>query len=257
MKIYVCVKHVPDTAARISLKDDTSYEDAVAIKFVVNPYDEYGLEEAVELAKAKDGEVIIVTIGKEAAVASIRAGLAMGAHRGIHVQTDQQFLDSEIVSQALKKAIDQDGKADLIFTGKQSVDSEGLQTQYRLAAEMNMAVLNGVVALSIDGDKAIVEREIGEGSREVLEMDLPCVIGATKGLNTPRYPKLPDIMKAKKKEIKKIDLSELGIDLSGSQLLLKKLEEAPSRSAAKMLSGTVPEMASEFLRIMKEEEKVL
>ena len=257
MKIYVCVKHVPDTAARISLTDETSYEDAVAIKFVMNPYDEYGVEEAVELAKTNDGEVIIVTIGKEAAVASLRAGLAMGAHRGIHVVTDQQFLDSEIISQTLKKAIEQDGKADLIFTGKQSVDSEGLQTQYRLAIEMDMPVLSGVVALSIEGDKATAEREIGEGTREVVEMNLPCVIGATKGLNTPRYPKLPDIMKAKKKEIKKIDLSELGIDMSSAKLSLIKLEDAPSRSKAKMLSGTIPEMASEFLRIMKEEEKVL
>jgi electron transfer flavoprotein beta subunit len=257
MKIYVCVKHVPDTAARISLKDETSYEDAVAIKFVMNPYDEYGVEEAVELAKANDGEVIVVTIGKAAASASIRAALAMGANRGIHVQTDQQYLDSAIVCQALKKAIEQDGNPDLIFTGKQSVDSEGVQTQYRLAAEMNMAVVSGVVGLSIEGDKAKAEREIGEGSREVLELSLPCVIGATKGLNTPRYPKLPDIMKAKKKEVKKIDLSELGIDMSGAKLELKKLEEAPSRSAAKMLSGSIPEMTKEFLRIMKEEEKVL
>lgn len=257
MKIYVCVKHVPDTAARISLKDETSYEDAVAIKFVMNPYDEYGVEEAVELAKANDGEVIVVTIGKAAAIASLRAALAMGANRGIHVQTDQQFLDSAVVSQALKKAIEQDGQADLIFAGKQSVDNEGLQTQYRLAAEMDMAVVNGVVALSVEGDKAKVEREIGEGSREVLELSLPCVIGATKGLNTPRYPKLPDIMKAKKKEVKAIDLSELGIDMSGANLELKKLEEAPSRSAARMLNGSIPEMAKEFLRIMKEEEKVL
>jgi electron transfer flavoprotein beta subunit len=257
MKIYVCVKHVPDTAARISLKDETSYEDAVAIKFVINPYDEHGIEEAVELAKANEGEVIIVTIGKEAAAASIRAALAMGANRGIHVQTDQQFLDSSIISQALKKAIEQDGEADLIFTGKQSVDNEGLQTPYRLAAEMNMAVVNGVVGLTIEGDKASAEREIGEGAREVLELDLPCVIGATKGLNIPRYPKLPDIMKAKKKEIKKIDISALGIDMSGSTLELKKLEDAPSRSSAMMLSGSIPEMTKEFLRIMKEEEKVL
>jgi electron transfer flavoprotein beta subunit len=257
MKIYVCVKHVPDTAARISLKDETSYEDAVAIKFVMNPYDEYGVEEAVELAKANDGEVIVVTIGKAAAIASLRAALAMGANRGIHVQTDQQFLDSAVASQALKKAIEQDGQADLIFAGKQSVDNEGLQTQYRLAAEMDMAVVNGVVALSIEGDKVKAEREIGEGSREVLELSLPCVIGVTKGLNTPRYPKLPDIMKAKKKEVKTIDLSELGIDMSGANLELRKLEEAPSRSAAKMLSGSIPEMTKEFLRIMKEEEKVL
>lgn len=257
MQIYVCVKHVPDTAARISLIGEKSFEDKVAIKFVMNPFDEHGVEEAIAIVNREGGEVVIVSVGKEAAVASIRTGLAMGAHRGIHVKIDQQFLDSAIVSQALKIAIEQDGNPDLIFTGKQSVDSEGLQTQYRLAAEMKIPVVNGVVSLKIEGGNAITERVIGGGAREVLEMTMPCVIGATKGLNEPRYPKLPDIMKAKKKAIKLIDLSTLQIDRPVATVELQKLEVVPPRSKARMLSGSVQEMAETVVKIMTEEEKIL
>jgi electron transfer flavoprotein beta subunit len=257
MQVYVCVKHVPDTAARISLIGEKSFEDKVAIKFVVNPFDEYAVEEALKIVANEGGEVVIVSVGKEAAVASIRSALAMGAHRGIHIKTDQQFLDSAIVSQALKLAIEQDGQPDLILTGKQSVDSEGLQTQYRLAAAMKMPVVSGVVNLKIEAGKATAERDVGGGSREVLEMQMPCIIGATKGLNDPRFPKLPDIMKAKKKEVKQIDLSSLEISQPAATVELQKLETVAPRSKAKMLNGSVQEMAENFIRIMKEEEKVL
>lgn len=257
MQVYVCVKHVPDTAARISLTGEKSFEDNVAIKFVVNPFDEYAVEEAIEIVNSEGGEVVVVSVGKEAAVASIRTALAMGAHRGILIKTDQQFLESAIVSQALKKAIEQDGTPDLILTGKQSVDSEGLQTQYRLAADMKIPVVNGVVSLKIAGGKAIAERDIGGGSRELLEMQMPCIIGATKGLNNPRFPKLPDILKAKKKEIKQIDLSTLEIDKPVATVELQKLETVPPRSKAKILNGSVQEMAEAFLNIMKESELVM
>jgi len=253
MQVYVCVKHVPDTADNISLIGEKRFEDEGTIKFVVNPFDEYAVEEAIDMVNIKGGEVVIVSVGKEAAVASIRTAFAMGAHRGIHIKTDQQFMDSAVVSQALKIAIEQDGKPDLIFTGKQSVDSEGLQTQYRLAAEMKLPVVNGVVNLKIEGDKAITERDIGGGAREVLEVQMPCIIGATKGLNKPRYPKLRDIMKAKKMEIKQIDLSTLEIDKPVATIELQKLEAVPPRSKAKILDGSVQEMVETFIKMMKAE----
>ncbi len=198
MRIYVCIKHVPDTAANVKITGKDSFDDA-ACKFVINPYDEYGLEEAVQLYEQnKEGEVVAVTVGKEDAMASLRGAMAQGAHRGIHVKIDAQFLDSALTAQALKAAILQDGTPDIIFTGKGSVDAEGFQTQYRLAAALDMAIVNEVVDFKIDNGRATVQKEIGGGAREVLEMQLPCVIGATKGLNEPRYPKFPDIMKAKK-----------------------------------------------------------
>jgi electron transfer flavoprotein beta subunit len=254
MQIYVCVKHVPDTAANIKVTGDAEFDESV--KFVVNPYDEYGLEEAIQIVKKNGGEVVVVTVGKEAAVNTMRSALAMGAARGILVKTETQFLDSSLTSLALKKAIKEDGTPDLIFTGKQSVDSEGTQTQYRLAQAFNMPVATEVVALELEDRRAVIEREIGGGMKEVIEMQTPCVIGATKGLNEPRYPKLPDILKAKKKEIKLIHITDLGIDLSSGNIEVLELESVPERSEAKMLSGSPREIAEQLVNVMKEETMI-
>ena len=199
MKIFVCIKHVPDTAANIKLVGDNGFEDSEC-KFIVNPYDEYGLEEAVSLVEKEGGEVVVITVGKGAATATLRSAMAMGALRAIHVQTQGQFLDSSLTAKALKAAMDQDGAADLIFAGKGSVDTEGSQTQYRLAAAMGIPVVNEVSRLTIDGGKATMEKEIGGGEREVLEMTLPGIIGATKGLNEPRYPQIPGHYEGKKEK---------------------------------------------------------
>ena len=256
MKICVCVKHVPDTAASIKLVGNNGFEDS-EIKFVSNPYDDYGVEEAVSLCEKDGGEVVIVTIGKPAAVDTIRSALAMGAHRAILVKTDSQFLDSDLTARALKAAMEKDGLPDMIFTGKGSVDTESFQTQYRLGKSLGMPVVNEVSTLSVEGGKAIAERETGGGEKQVIEMSLPCVIGATKGLNEPRYPKFPDIMKAKKKEINEIELSDLGIDASDGKVAIEKLEVVPERSGAIMLEGSVDVQMTELVRILKEDEKVL
>jgi electron transfer flavoprotein beta subunit len=256
MQIYVCVKHVPDTAAKITVVGGTGF--AETCKFIVNPYDEYGVEEAVQqVQKAGSGEVIVVTVGKESALVTMRAALAQGADRGILVKTDSLFLDSALTSLALQKAIEQDGSPDLIFCGRQSIDSEGMQTSYRLARTFGMPVISDVVSLSLNDGVATVEREIGGGSREVVEMPLPAVIGATRGLNEPRYPKLPDILKAKKKEVKQINIAELGLDLSSPQTEIVNLEAVPERGQARMMEGSTREMVEELVRILKEEDKVL
>jgi len=256
MRIYVCVKHVPDTAAKITVVGDAGF--AETCKFIVNPYDEYSLEEAVQIKQREGrGEVVVVTVGKESAVTTMRSALALGADRGILVKTDAQFLDSALTSRALSKAIEQDGVPDLIFCGKQSIDSEGMQTLFRLAKAFDMPAVTDVVDLSLNDGTARVEREIGGGSREVLEMPLPCAIGATRGLNEPHYPKLPDIMKAKKKEIKQIDIAQLGLDLTAPQTEIVHLEAVAERGQARMMEGSTREMVQELVRILKEEEKVI
>ena len=256
MKICVCVKHVPDTAATIKVVGDNGYADS-EIKFVSNPYDEYGIEEAVSLVEKQGGEVVIVTVGKAAAVATIRGGMAMGAHRAILVTTAGQFLDSTLTARALKTVMEQDGLPDVIFTGKGSVDTESFQTPYRLAESLGLPIVNEVSKLAIDNGKAMAERETGGGEKQVIEMRLPCVIGATKGLNEPRYPKFPDIMKAKKKEIKEIEISALGIDESTGTVVIETLEPVPERTGAKMLDGNVDIQVTELIKILKEDEKVL
>ena len=256
MNIYVCVKHVPDTAAKITVVGGTGF--AETCKFIVNPYDEYGVEEAVQQVKqAGSGEVVIVTVGKESALVTMRAALALGADRGILVKTDAQFLDSALTGLALHKAIEQDGAPDLVICGKQSIDSEGMQTPFRLARAFGMPIISDVVGLSITGGTATVEREIGGGAREVIETQLPAVIGATRGLNEPRYPKLPDILKAKKKPVKQIDIAELGLDLNAPQTEIVNLEATPERGQARMMAGSTREMVEQLVQILKEEQKVL
>jgi electron transfer flavoprotein beta subunit len=252
MRIYVCVKHVPDTAARITVVGGTGF--AETCKFIVNPYDEYAVEEAVRQARKQEGaEVIVVTVGKEAAIASMRAALALGPQRGILVRTDAQLLDSRTTSLALKQAIERDGAPDLILTGKQSVDSEGMQTPYRLAQALGLPVVSDVVKLTIEGRRAILEREVEGGGREVLEVDLPCVIGATRGLNEPHYPKLPEIMQAKKKEIKVIPLAELGVSGDEGCTEIVQLVATPERGPARMLEGSAREQVERLVSLLEQD----
>ena len=256
MQIYVCVKHVPDTAARITVVAGTGF--AETCKFIPNPYDEYGVEEAVQLLKkAGSGEVVVVTVGKEAAVASMRAALALGAQRGILVKTGAQFLDSRTTSQALKQVIVADGAPDIIFMGRQAIDSEGMQTPYRLAQALGLPVVTDVVKLTVNGRSAVVEREIEGGGREVVEVSLPCVIGATRGLNEPHYPKLPEIMQAKKKQIKVIDIAELGLDPGGGSTAIAHLEPVPERGQARMLEGSAREKVELLVSLLSANEKFI
>lgn len=250
------MKHVPDTAANIKLVGDNGFDDG-GCKFIANPYDEYAVEQAVQLVEKDGGEVIIVTVGKAAAAGTIRAAMAMGAHRGILVTVDSQFVDSQITARALTAAIQQDGQADIIFAGKGAVDTEGFQTLYRLAAALNLPVVNEINKIEIADGKATVGHEIGGGAREVLEVSLPCVLGATKGLNEPRYPKFPDIMKAKKKPIKEVALADLNLSVDDAGSELVKLEKVPERTGAKMMDGDVRQAVEELVTILKEEEKVI
>lgn len=255
MRIYVCVKHVPDTAANIKIVGDDAYDTQV--KYVANPYDEYGVEEAVTLVeKAKEGEVVAVCVGSKGAANTLKSVMAMGVHRSILVKTDDQFPGSDVTAKALARAITDDGNADLIFMGKQSVDSEGMQTPYRLGMELSLPVVTGVVSFSKEGDTVNVQREIDGGARETLAVKTPCILGATKGLNEPRFPKLPAILKAKKKEIKEVELSSLGLVDQG-QCRLKSLEPVQERSNAKILEGSTQEIVASLVKILREEEKVI
>jgi electron transfer flavoprotein beta subunit len=255
MQIYVCVKHVPDTAANIRLVGETGY-DGGTIKFIVNPYDEYAIEAAVQLVEKHGGEVIVVCVGQEVALGSLRQAMAMGAARAILVTVEGQFLDSLTTAKTLKAAIEKDGQADLILTGKGAVDTEGFQTAYRLAAAMNLPMVNEINGLEVADGKAVVQRELDGGTRVKMAVSLPCVLGATKGLNEPRYPKFPDIMKAKKKPVAQMGLADLGIE-AGTATELAKLEAVPERSGAKMLEGDKQTQVDELVRILKEEEKVI
>ncbi len=255
MRIYVCIKQVPDTEAVITVTNDTGYDNEV--KYVVNPHDEFGVEEAVKLGeKTGENEIIALCVGTERAANALRSVMAMGAHRSILVKTDEQFPSSDLIAKALAKVITEEGPADLIFTGKQSVDSEGMQTPYRLAAELDLPVVSSVVGFSLDGSTATVQREIGGGIRETLSVNTPCIIGATRGLNEPKYPKLPAILKAKKKEIKIIDISTLDIS-EDEGFRLKHLEATEERGNARIIEGTTEEIVDSLVKILRDTEGVI
>ncbi len=253
MQIYVCVKHVPDSGALIELAGDTSFVET-SVKYIRSAFAEYGVEDALTLKG--DGEVIVVCAGNAGAVSSIRAALAVGADRAIHIQTEGTFTNTAQVAAAIAKAIQDDGKADLVFTGKQSINSEGAQFPYLLGKALGMPVINDVSGLEIQGDNVVASREIGSGVRQRLSTTLPCVLGATRGLNEPRYAKLPDIMKAKKKPVQEIALDSLGIAAPTTKTL-EKMELLPERSSAKTFDGDVEAQVKELLRVLREDERVL
>jgi electron transfer flavoprotein beta subunit len=255
MKIYVCVKHVPDSAATITIREKNQIDESVT--FLLNPYDEHAVEEAARLnAKTEGSEVVAVTVGKEAAVTTLQSALAMGADRGILIKTDNRP-DSILTARALKAAIQQDGKPDIIFTGKESIDSEGMQTMFRLAAALDVPVATNVVAFAIDQNKAVVACELEAGVKQLLEMPLPCVIGAGKGLNKPKYPTFIDIRKAKKKEIKQIDLASLPIEAPSARMDILELKPAVEQRQPKELKGSPEEAVRQLIAVLKDEAKVL
>jgi len=249
MKIFVCVKHVPDTAANVKLVNGNSFDDSV--KFVANPYDEYAIEEAIQIKEKTGGEIVIVTLGIPQAVASIRMALAMGADRGIHIKTDELIVDTVTTAEALKKAIEKDGGADLILTGKQSVDFEGMHTQYYLAQTLGLPVVTDVVALELEKDQAVVESDLGSSEVAIMELSLPCVISATKGLNEPRYPRLPDIMKAKRKPVEEISLQELVPQSPVHKTSMVSLEPVPEKGQATLFEGSATEVVDKLVEVFR------
>jgi len=255
MKIYVCVKHVPDSAAKITIVGNNQIDESVT--FLMNPYDEHAIEAAARLKKqVGEAEVIAVSVGKADAANTIQSALAMGADRGILVTTDSRP-DSLVTARALKAAIEQDGQADIIFTGKESIDSEGFQTMHRLAAAMDMPAASGVESFALEQGRVLVECDLEAGAREVIEMPLPCVIGCGKGLNKPSYPTLPAIIKARKKEVQQIDLQSLNIEKAAGRIEILELKPAIEARRPQEIKGNPEEIAGELVRILREDAKIL
>ena len=255
MRIYVCVKHVPDSAAKIKVVGKNQIDETVT--FLLNPYDEHAVEAAVQLKEQTgDAEIIAVSVGKADAANTIKSAMAMGADRGILVVAEDQP-DSLVTAKALKAVIERDGQPEIIFTGKESIDSEGFQTMHRLAAAMQIPATSGVEAFAWESGKVCVECDVDAGTRAVIEMTTPCVVGCGKGVNNPRYPTLPAIMKARKKEIEHIELAALNFEQPAGRIEILELKPAVETRESKEVTGTPQEIATEIARILKEEAKVI
>ena len=255
MNIYVCVKHVPDSAATITVEGGNAINEKVT--FLVNPYDEHALTEAARIkAAGSDVEVIAVCLGKAAAENTLRSAMAMGADRSILIETDQAH-DSIFTARALAAAIRADGQPWLIFTGKESIDSEGMQTQFRLAHNLGLPAATNVVKVDAEADAVQVACERDPGTVDVIRMTAPCVLGAGKGLNTPKYPTFPDIVKSRKKEVRKIALADLPVEKSAAAMTIEALSPAVDRRTPRELTGGAAEIAAQIVDILKNEAKVI
>ena len=264
MDLIVCIKQVPDTETKIKINPGGTGIVTEGIKYVMNPYDEYAVEEALKIKQKFGGTVTILSLGPARVVEAIRTALAMGVDEGVHLN-DPAFegSDSFTIAKILAKVI-KDMKYDLILTGKQAVDFDCSQVFGCLAEMLDLPYVSVVTGLEIsaDGKYVTVKRETEGGVEEVIQMQLPAVVAAQKGLNEPRYASLPGIMKAKKKVIKEINLSALGMTTSevgesGSKLKKKNFRLPPERKAGRKVTSEPPEAVKEMVRMLHEEAKLI
>lgn len=249
MKIVVCVSHVPDTASRIKVGSDGKTIDPTGVTYIINPYDEYAVEEALKTKeKLGAGEVVVVTLGSENSKETIRKALAMGVDSGVLLK-DDIHRDSFGVAKALAEEIKAQG-SQLVFMGKQSVDYDNSIVGQLTAELLDYNCVTVCVKLEISGEKVTAEREI-EGGREVVETSLPVVITCQKGLNEPRYASLKGIMAAKKKTIEEKSAASY---TPKSEVVGMHL---PAGKQPGRIVGSDASAVPELVRLLKEEAKVI
>ena len=258
MKIAVCIKQVPDTETRIRVVPDGKGIVESDVNWVVSPYDEFAVEEALRIKEKKGGEVVLLTVGPDRAQSALRNGLAMGADSALHLK-DPLFeaADTAGVACALAAAL-KPLSPDLVLTGQLGVGGDNAQVPALLAERLDLPQVTMAVKVEPEDGRATVEREI-EGAHEVWETSLPAVISAQKGLNEPRYASLKGIMAAKKKTIETRDAAALGLSAAdlAPRTKVVALELPPARPSVRMIEGDADTQVQELLRALREEAKVL
>lgn len=258
MKIVVCVKFVPDTAVKVKIASDGKSVDLADVSFVVNPYDEFALEEALQIKERLGGEVIVLGAGSERATTGLRTCLAMGADSAILIRDDSlENADSFTVGAALARVC-RDLNADLLFFGKHAIGVDNAQVPSVVAELLGLPQVSVVVKLDIQDRKFRAERDI-EGAREIFEGELPAVFTAQKGLNNPRYASLKGIMAAKRKQIDIRGLDSLGLapeDLR-PRISIEQVTLPPPRPPAKILTGDVAQVVPQLVKLLHAEAKVI
>jgi len=250
VKIVVCMKQVPDTETKVRIGQDGKTIDPTDVNYVVNPYDEYAIEEALRIKESTgEGEVTILTLGPDRAINAIRTALAMGADKAVHLKTDDTYLDSYAVAVALANQL-KEMDYDLILTGKQAVDDDAAQIGPRVAALLDLPCATVVTKLEI-GDGAFTAHREVEGGLEVVEGSLPAVVTAQKGLNEPRYASLKGIMMAKRKPVE-----EKEPQFDDPKVEILKMEYPPERKGGRIVGKGV-EAVPELVRLLHEEAKVI
>lgn len=254
MKIVVLMKVVPDTETRFQLNSEGN--DVVwdsTMEWIIGPYDEYAVEEAIKIVETHGGEVTTITIGKGNEEKSIRKAMAMGVDKGILV-VNEQLADSDPISIAHALAdLTKPLEPDIIFTGKMATDSSDSFVGPAVAEILGYPSIAEVSGLEVSPDGLVATRDAA-GRKEKFESKYPVVITADKGLNEPRYPKLPMIMKAKKKPLDKLDSVSTPVTKNVTQT---KAEFPPKREAGELIKGTVDEIVGKLVDGLQNKEKVI
>ena len=257
MKVFVCLKQVPDTETKIKILPDQSGIDGTGIKWVMNPYDEFAVEEGIKFKeKNPTAQVWAITLGpKTRVVESLRTALAMGADEAIVINAPENT-DALTTAKALAAAIKAEGGAHLILSGKLAIDTNQSSIPQMLATLLDIPHTSVVSKLTATPENNLVERDVEGGAKEVVQMMSPSSLSANKGFNMPRYASLPGIMKAKKKIIKELELSALGVS-TDAKVKYAGYTLPADKSPVKMLSGDSSTQASELVKLLRDEAKVL
>jgi len=257
MNIFVLLKRTFDTEEKIMI-DGGRIEDEGA-EFIINPYDEYAIEEAIQLRDEHGGEVSVITIGEEESEKQLRTALAMGADKAylINTEDDLEEGDQYTTVKILESFFD-DKEADIILGGNVAIDEASGQVGPRLAERLDIAYVTTITSIEIDGETAHIERDV-EGDVEKVDAQLPLLVTCQQGLNEPRYPSLPGIMKAKKKPLEEIELDDLDLDEDDVEPKTKTIELflPPEKEAGKVLEGEVDDQVKELVTLLRDEAKVL
>jgi electron transfer flavoprotein beta subunit len=262
MNIFVCVKQVPDTETKVTPNADGSFIETSSIKWIMNPYDEFAVEQALLIKQANPAaNVTVVRVGSVKDTEALRTAMAMGADDGILVEAGDN-LDSFSIAKALKGAIDKSGKAaDLVFAGKQAIDDDCLQVPQILAQMLSLPSVAVVVGFELNGTAVKAKREIEGGALEVYELVTPCVIACNKGLNTPRYASLPGIMKAKKKPLAQHSLADVGVSDADRRVKYSGFRLPPEKPAGKKYDATDAakqrDIVAQVVGLLRTEAKII
>jgi len=258
MKIVVCVKYVPDTAIKMKIAGDGKSVDLTGVAFVVNPYDEFAVEEALKIKEKAGGEVVVVGAGSEAATQGLRTCLAMGADSAVLVNDPAlENADSFVIGTVLAKVC-RTLAPDLVLFGKHAIGVDNSQVPSVVAEQLDIPQVSVVTKLEITDKTFRAERDI-EGAQEVVEGSLPAVVTAQKGLNTPRLASLKGIMAAKKKTVTVQSPADLGLtaDELKPRVSVELITMPPSRPPGKILKGEVAETVPQLVKLLHEEAKVI
>ncbi len=249
MNLIVCLSQVPDTATRVKIGPDERHIDEQGVSYVVNPYDEYAIEAALQLKESDGGTVTALAIGPDRAASALRTALALGCDEAVHLKTDGP-VDDPLQQARLFAGALTDRSHDLVLMGKQSVDDDTLAQGPMLATLLGLPCLTEVVELEVTDGRARGRREV-EGGKQALEAQLPVLVTTQKGINEPRYASLKGIMAAKKKPIEEVEVQP-----GEERVEVTRLTMPPPRPEGKIV-GEGPEAAAELVRLLKEEAKVL